>query len=347
MNNESCVDVDNDRKANNSSAATVDKEQHMPLIQSDKNLKASSKGSSTNNRPPTLHTAFEAPPRIRSHSVFDAPPRIGQVQKAASLDIDIGNNDGKIDIVLGSTNAKAATPTVNNVSKTATYNAAYTMPVPQTQLRMRRVNSTPCVSSSFSDSNDATAPAIKSTDQVAVANDMTTQMQMHPPAASPKHMYLADSPMKLASPNFANIMASSPTLAEVAKEVLKNFPANSDKLTADSILKSSPPTPFPELDMNQANNKHIDAMMMSPGTGGEMTPRSADPAFSWFNVNSPSLKSPKMIGNTSFFTGNFFSDAADLGFEKNQSPAPYLKQNAKLPFSPVSTKMVNKQQKKY
>ena len=125
--------------------------------------------------------------------------------------------------------------------------------------------------------------------------------------------------------------------------------------------------------MNQANNKHIDAMMMSPGTGGEMTPRSADPAFSWFNVNSPSLKSPKMIGNTSFFTGNFFSDAADLGFEKNQvseficectvfvnkylcsyiafaciyfqSPAPYLKQNAKLPFSPVSTKMVNKQQK--
>ena len=70
--------------------------------------------------------------------------------------------------------------------------------------------------------------------------------------------------------------------------------------------------------MNQANNKHIDAMMMSPGTGGEMTPRSADPAFSWFNVNSPSLKSPKMIGNTSFFTGNFFSDAADLGFEKNQ-----------------------------
>ena len=104
---------------------------------------------------------------------------------------------------------------------------------------------------------------------------------------------------------------------QVASTVLKNFPSNKDKISTESILKSAPPTPFPELEAD--HGKLVDASyMMSPSAGGEKTPRSSDPAFSWFNVNSPSLKSPKIIGNASMFSGNFFSDAADLGFADKQ-----------------------------
>jgi len=81
-------------------------------------------------------------------------------------------------------------------------------PVPQTQLRMRKVISTPCVSSSFSDGTD-TITASKSADSGAQA-----QAQMPPPESSPKHVYLTDSPGKHHASPF-NFMEPSPTLQTV------------------------------------------------------------------------------------------------------------------------------------
>lgn len=126
-------------------------------------------------------------------------------------------------------------------------------------------------------------------------------------------------------------------MTQVATTVLQNFPKNGDKITTENILKSSaPPTPFPELEMDQA--KLVDGALLSPSVTGARTPKSADPAFSWLNMNSPTLKSPKIGGNFTLFSGNFFSDAADLGFAGEQQSPMYLKQNAKPAFSPVSTR---------
>eukprot|EP00816_Leptocylindrus_hargravesii_P013910 CAMPEP_0196809502 /NCGR_PEP_ID=MMETSP1362-20130617/9430_1 /TAXON_ID=163516 /ORGANISM="Leptocylindrus danicus, Strain CCMP1856" /LENGTH=503 /DNA_ID=CAMNT_0042184215 /DNA_START=545 /DNA_END=2056 /DNA_ORIENTATION=+ len=158
---------------------------------------------------------------------------------------------------------------------------------------------------------------------------------MPPPESSPKHVYLTDSPGKHHASPF-NFMEPSPTLQTVATTVLQNFPKTGDKVTTENILKSSaPPTPFPELEMDQA--KLVDGALLSP-SAGVRTPKSADPAFSWLNMNSPTLKSPKIGGNFTLFSGNFFSDAADLGFAGEQQSPMYLKQNAKPAFSPVSTR---------
>ena len=105
---------------------------------------------------------------------------------------------------------------------------------------------------------------------------------------------------------------------------MKNFPTNNDKISTESILKSAPPTPFPDLDADHAKLLDASSYMMSPSAIEEKTPRSSDPAFSWFSTNSPSLKSPKIIANESMFSGNFFSDAADLGFADKQQVSTFL-----------------------
>lgn len=258
----------------------------------------------------------------QQQSSSDSPTSAGARLKALSSlpQVAAGNSTSNRDESMSS-----KPPSVPRTSSATSRQSMSLPPVPQTQLKMRRVNSTPCVSSSFSDTNEP-IPSAKSTD-----------VGEGPPAASPKHVYLTDSPHKLASPHF-NFMQASPTLNTVASTVLMNFPTNNEKIPTEAILKSEPPTPFPELD----TSKIAASCMMSPGSVGEQTPRTSDPAFSWFNVNSPTLmKSPKVIGNIPTLTGNFFSDAADLGFAE-KSPA-YLKQNSKLPFSPVSTLRRSKQ----
>ena len=87
-------------------------------------------------------------------------------------------------------------------------------PVPQTQLRMRRVNSTPCVSSTFSDSSDPLITSTKSSDNAFGDTYKSNHEELF--ISSPKTMYLANSPMKLTSPNYASLMDPSPTLNTVS-----------------------------------------------------------------------------------------------------------------------------------
>ena len=88
-------------------------------------------------------------------------------------------------------------------------------PVPRTQLRMRRVNSTPCVSTSFSDSTDPLIPSTKSSDQVFDEGFTVMSHHQNIPTSSPKNIFLEDSPMKM-SPHYANLMQPSPTLNTVS-----------------------------------------------------------------------------------------------------------------------------------